>query len=84
MKIRVIGTAEECGTAQRYYKSLRNHATTKSVSVSRFYPCRGSADQYRVYVEIEYYDCIGAEHSDGKRARETDLRTINDAHVSAK
>lgn len=48
MKIRVIGTAEECGTAQRYYKSLRNHATTKSVSVSRFYPCRGSADQYRV------------------------------------
>lgn len=82
MKIRIIGTAEECAVAQRYYESLRDHAATKYVSVSSFYPCRGSADLYRVYIEIEYYDGIRAEQSDG--AETSDNRTIDEAYVGRK
>ncbi len=84
MKIRVIGTKEECEVAKRYYNGLREHSQTKSVSVSKFYPCRGSAELFRVYIEVEYYDEPGA----GGEVKQTDataldLRTIDNAHVSS-
>lgn len=59
MKIRIWGTSEECAAAQRFYKELGRDPYVKSCSVSRLYPNRGSTNQYRVYVEIEYKD--GAE-----------------------
>ena len=84
MKIRVIGTKEECETAKAYYNSLREHPQTKSVSISGFYPCRGSAELFRVYIEIEYYD---EQRARGNRASADagvlDLTTIHNAHVSA-
>ena len=84
MEIRVIGRKEECETAKRYYNGLREHPQTKSVSVSKFYPNRGSAELFRIYIKIEYYDEPGV----GGEVKQTDataldLRTIHDAHVSA-
>lgn len=80
MEIRVIGRKEECEVAKRYYDSLRDHPQTKSVSISKFYPCRGSAELFRIYIEIEYYD-----EPKGESADETalDLRTVHNAHISA-
>lgn len=56
MKIRVTGTMSECQKAKDYYNSLRGQENVKSVSVSEFYPNRGSLELYRVYIEIEYYE----------------------------
>ncbi len=83
MEIRVIGRKEECETAKQYYDSLRSHPQTRSVSISTFYPCRGSAELFRVYIKIEYYDEPGAG-GEVKRTDATalDKRTINNAHVS--
>ena len=58
MKIRILGTSEECATAQRFYKELSKDDSVKFCTVSRPYPNRGSTNQYRVYVEIEYKDGI--------------------------
>ena len=84
MEIRVIGRKEECETAKQYYDSLRGHPQTRSVSISNFYPCRGSTELFRIYIKIEYYDEPGV----GGEVKQTDataldLRTIHDAHVSA-
>ena len=59
MKIRIMGTSEECELAQGFYRELSKDPAVKSSSVSNLYPNRGSTNQYRVYVEIEYKD--GAE-----------------------
>lgn len=56
MKIRVMGTKEECEQARRYYRSLGNTDGVKSVSVSTLYPNRGSVNIFRVYIEVEYFD----------------------------
>jgi len=53
MEIRVIGRKEECETAKQYYDSLRGHPQTRSVSISNFYPCRGSAELFRIYIKIK-------------------------------
>lgn len=52
MKIRVMGTREECEQAQRFYESLGSWDNVLYSSVSGLYPNRGSNNQYRVYVEI--------------------------------
>lgn len=52
MKIRVMGTREECEQAQRFYRILAKGENVISSSVSGLYPNRGSTNQYRVYVEI--------------------------------
>lgn len=54
MKIRVMGTADECRLAQAYYRALEVHDNVKYVSVSELYPNRGSNTLYRVYIEICY------------------------------
>lgn len=84
MEIRVIGRKEECETAKQYYDSLRRHPQTRSVSISNFYPCRGSTELFRIYIKIEYYD-EPKGHGNNEPSEETalDLRTIHDAHVSA-
>ena len=81
MKIRVIGTKEECEVAKRYYNGLRENPQTKSVEISRLYPCRGSSELFRIYIEVNYYDVP----REGALSDETslDLRTIHNAHVSA-
>lgn len=61
MKIRVIGTREECKQAKTYYEGLRSEHNVKYVCVSGFYSCRGSADLYRIYIEVEYFDYIEAD-----------------------
>lgn len=55
MKIRVIGTAEECTAAREYYSGLEKQENVQSVSISRLYSCRDSRSQYRLYVEVNYY-----------------------------
>lgn len=84
MKIRVIGTKEECETARTYYDGLRKDPQTKSVEISRLYPCRGSAELFRIYIEVNYYD-VPQERGNGAPSDETalDLRTIHNAHTSA-
>ena len=52
MKIRVMGTLEECEQAQRFYTMLARGENILSSSVSGLYPNRGSTNQYRVYIEI--------------------------------
>lgn len=41
----------------------------KSVSVSEFYPNRGSMEIYRVYIEIEYYEAAEPVVGNKKRLR---------------
>ncbi len=55
MKIRIIGTAEECTAAREYYSGLEKQVNVQSVSISRLYSCRDSSSQYRLYVEVNYY-----------------------------
>ncbi|MDE7107176.1 MAG: hypothetical protein K2O39_02515 [Clostridiales bacterium] len=52
MKIRVMGTREECEQAQRFYTQLSKGDNVLSSSVSELYPNRGSTNQFRVYIEI--------------------------------
>lgn len=58
MKLRVIGTKEECALAREYYNSLRGQENVKYVCVSGFYACRGSADLFRIYIEVAYFDTV--------------------------
>ena len=58
MKIRVMGTKNECLAAREYYASLEKDSNVKRLSISDLYPNRGSNTDYRLYVEVEYYDEI--------------------------
>lgn len=72
MKIRVMGTKEECEQAQRYYLSLGNTDGVKSVSVSTLYSNRGSVNIYRVYIDVEYYSISASSAATlTERARKT-------------
>lgn len=52
MKIRVMGTREECEQARRFYEHLGRGNNILHSTVSGLYPNRGSNNQFRVYVEI--------------------------------
>lgn len=52
MKLRVMGTREECEQAQRFYTSLSKGENIVYSSVSGLYANRGSTNQFRVYIEI--------------------------------
>ena len=54
MKIRVMGTENECCVARVYYEALEREPNVKFVQVSRLYPNRGSNTLFRLYVEVEY------------------------------
>lgn len=54
MKIRVMGTENECRVARTYYENLEREPNVKFVQVSKLYPNRGSNTLFRVYVEVEY------------------------------
>lgn len=54
MKIRVMGTIDECRLAKSYYRALERQDNVKYVSVSELYPNRGSSSLYRIYIEICY------------------------------
>lgn len=56
MKIRIMGTSPELEVAKQYYQSLEDESYVKSVTVSRFYPNRGSSTVFRLYIDIEYFD----------------------------
>lgn len=56
MKIRVMGTENECCVARAYYEALEQEPNVKFVQVSRLYPNRGSQKLFRLYVEVEYKD----------------------------
>ena len=55
MKIRIIGTSEECESARKYYEVQAKRPNVKSVNVSRMYPCRDSHSLFRLYVDIDYF-----------------------------
>ncbi len=55
MKIRVMGTKEECELAQEYYKEfVYNNEQVQSYSISDLYANRGNSNLYRVYIDINY------------------------------
>ena len=58
MKIRVMGTKDECLAATSYYRALEKDSNVKYVKVSDLYPNRGSNTLFRVYVEVEYHEVI--------------------------
>lgn len=58
MKIRVMGTKDECLAAMAYYRELEKDSNVKFVQVSDLYPNRGSSTLFRLYVEVEYYCTI--------------------------
>ncbi len=69
MKIRVMGTKPECQKASDYYNSLRKQENVKCVSVSNFYPNRGSDEIFRVYIDIEYYETAEPAAGQNKRIK---------------
>lgn len=62
MKIRIMGTKDECELARKYYRELEKDANVKSVAVSDLYANRGSSTVFRVYVDIEYRDVVLAQN----------------------
>lgn len=52
MKIRVMGTREECEQARRYYSQFLNSDMVSHCSISRLYENRNSLNQYRIYIDI--------------------------------
>lgn len=54
MKLRVMGTKDECLLAQEYYRALEHQDNVKYVEVSKLYPNRGSNTVFRVYIEVVY------------------------------
>ncbi len=53
MKIRVMGTKDECELATQYYSEFEKQPFVKSVQISRLYANRGSNTIFRVYIDIE-------------------------------
>ena len=62
MKIRIMGTKDECELARKYYRELEKDSNVKSVVVSMLYANRGSSTVFRVYVDIEYRDVVLAQN----------------------
>lgn len=62
MKIRIMGTKDECELARKYYRELEKDTNVKSVVVSDLYANRGSSTVFRVYVDIEYRDVVLAQN----------------------
>ena len=59
MKIRIMGTKEECELATKYYQELeRSDENVRCMTISDLYPNRGSTTVYRLYVDVEYYSVI--------------------------
>ena len=58
MKIRIMGTLDECHVATAHYRNLEKDPNVKYVQVSDPYVNRGSSTLYRVYVDIEYHSII--------------------------
>lgn len=56
MKLRVMGTADECKQAQEFYRRLSRQSNVRFCTVSELYANRGSIGYYRAYIEIEYKD----------------------------
>lgn len=55
MKIRIMGTKEECDLAAQNFKQIeKDKENVKSVQISQNYPNRGSNTIFRLYVDIEY------------------------------
>ena len=54
MKLRVMGTKDECLLAQEYYRALEHQDNVKYVEVSKLYANRGSNTVFRVYIEVMY------------------------------
>ena len=53
MKIRIMGTQEECEQARRYYSQFLNSDMVNHCSISKLYPNRNSVNQYRIYVDVD-------------------------------
>ena len=62
MKIRIMGTKDECELARKYYRELEKDANVKKVVVSAPYANRGSSTEFRVYIDIEYRDVVLAQN----------------------
>lgn len=54
MKIRIMGTVEECNLAIRYYTALRADPIINYVEISGLYQNRGNSTLHRIYIEISY------------------------------
>lgn len=78
MKLRVMGTADECKQAQDFYRRLGRQDNVRYCTVSELYANRGSVGYYRVYIEIEYKDGsnLYADDLTQERAKLADTTTF--------
>lgn len=51
MKIRLMGTKQECEIMAEFFR--QNLVTDRAYSVSGLYPNRGNTNMYRLYVDID-------------------------------
>ena len=56
MKVRFMGTREECEFVVKYFKEFASKTFFKSLSISNLYANRNSLDMYRVYIEYQLHD----------------------------
>ena len=56
MKIRIMGTMDECKQARAFYGRLALNSDVKYCTISEPYSNRGSVGYYRVYIDIDYKD----------------------------
>lgn len=52
MKIRIMGTQNECLQAKKFYENLSGNGSVSYCSVSPLYANRGSTNVYRIYIDI--------------------------------
>jgi hypothetical protein len=57
MKIRIMGTKEECTDISNFYKANDKLGIFKSLQISALYPNRNSYNRLRVYIDV-----VSCEH----------------------
>lgn len=58
MKIRIMGTKDECEQVARFFLSQRGKDNVSSVEVSSLYPNRAPSNLFRLYVEVTLKNCL--------------------------
>lgn len=74
MKLRIMGTKQECEQAKKYYSALRTDININYVEISELYPNSGSSTLYRLYVEVSYRDSFYKQPDSDAREAELACR----------
>ena len=84
MKIRIMGTQEECEQARRYYSQFLNSDIVSHCSISRLYPNRNSVNQYRMYIDISSnFDFMNTSSANSAKAYNAAAKALLNASAKA-